>query len=95
MRFRLRRDAGGLVGRAWRHRWTRLFALLVALLLAAWAAMWLTFARGLPSAEKLLTYQPPLPTNVRANDGTPVHSYARERRVELSFDEYPKLLIDA
>jgi penicillin-binding protein 1A len=32
---------------------------------------------------------------VRSYDGTPVHSYARERRVELAFNEYPKLLVDA
>ena len=31
--------------------------------------MWLYFASGLPSSEKLLAYQPPLPTNVRGYDG--------------------------
>ncbi len=37
----------------------------------------------------------PLPTHVRGNDGTPIQSYARERRVELSFNEYPPLLVRA
>ncbi|UVO55964.1 transglycosylase domain-containing protein [Sphingomonas sp. SUN039] len=53
------------------------------------------FLRGLPDARTLLKYEPPLPTNVRGNDGTPVYSYARERRVQLSFPEYPKLLVGA
>ena len=51
--------------------------------------MWVYFASGLPSSQTLLAYQPPLPTNVRGYDGTPVQTFARERRVELSYDEYP------
>ena len=35
------------------------------------AAMWIYFASGLPSAQTLLAYQPPLPTNVRGYDGIP------------------------
>jgi len=53
------------------------------------------FALGLPSSEKLLAYQPPLPTNVRGYDGNPVQTFARERRVELAYDEYPPLVINA
>jgi penicillin-binding protein 1A len=53
------------------------------------------FAAGLPSSEKLLSYQPPLPTNVRGYDGNPVQTFARERRVELAFDEYPPLVVEA
>jgi penicillin-binding protein 1A len=71
---------------------------------AAWAGIatvlmiavaWLLFARNLPSVEQLRTYEPPLPTNIRGADGNPVQSYARERRVELSYPEYPKLLVNA
>jgi penicillin-binding protein 1A len=57
--------------------------------------MWIYFASGLPSSQSLLAYQPPLPTNVRGYDGTPVQTFARERRVELSYDEYPPLVIHA
>ena len=46
-------------------------------------------------SEKLLAYQPPLPTNVRGYDGNPVQTFARERRVELAYDEYPPLVINA
>ncbi len=59
------------------------------------SSVWIWFASGLPSSEKLLGYQPPLPTNVRGYDGNPVQTFARERRVELAFDEYPKVVIDA
>jgi penicillin-binding protein 1A len=51
--------------------------------------------RGLPNAQALINYQPPLPSNVRAIDGTPLRSFARERRVFLPIAETPKLVIDA
>ena len=57
--------------------------------------MWLYFAAGLPSSEKLLAYEPPLPTNVRGYDGEPVQTFARERRVDLSYDEIPPLVVHA
>ena len=53
------------------------------------------FAAGLPSSQKLLAYQPPLPTNVRGYNGNPVQTFARERRVELAYDEYPPLVVNA
>ncbi len=79
----------------WTRRIVRLAAYALGALFILWIAMWLIFARGLPSADALLTYEPPLPTNVRAIDGTPVHSFARERRVQLAFNEYPPQLIHA
>jgi penicillin-binding protein 1A len=83
--------ARGLLSRR-RARWA---AALLGLVLLGWLLIWFLFARGLPSAETLLAYEPPLPTNVRAIDGAPVHSFARERRVQLAYDEYPPLLIRA
>lgn len=73
----------------------RLAVRVVAGLVLAYALIWLVFGRNLPSAESLLTYKPPLPTYVRDVNGNPVHSYARERRVELRYDEYPPLLVKA
>ena len=61
----------------------------------AFALLWLLVIRQLPSVDGLRAYEPPLPTNVRGNDGAPIHSYARERRVELSYAEYPPLMVDA
>jgi penicillin-binding protein 1A len=68
---------------------------LAALGIAALGGFWFVVTRDLPSVEQLRTYEPPLPTNVRAIDGGPIYSYARERRVELSFAEYPPLLVRA
>jgi penicillin-binding protein 1A len=36
-----------------------------------------------------------LPSYVRSADGETVQSFARERRVELAYEEYPQILIDA
>jgi penicillin-binding protein 1A len=98
-RLTLYRDAGGRFGaairNAWQRRWVRILAYLAAVPLVLYFLLWLLFARGLPSAESLLTYQPPLPTNLRGIDGEPVQTFARERRVELAYDEFPQRLIDA
>lgn len=64
-------------------------------LVLVFAITWLYFSAGLPTSEKLLAYQAALPTNVRGYDGDPVGSFARERRVELAFDEYPPLVVHA
>jgi penicillin-binding protein 1A len=94
LKLSLKRDLGW-VARVWANRWTKFAAIIVGFFLLAWLIIWFLFARNLPDARQLLAYEPPLPTNVRAYDGSPIQSYARERRVELAFEEYPKLLIDA
>jgi penicillin-binding protein 1A len=94
LKLSLKRDLGW-IARLWANRWTKFFAGLVGLFLLGWLIIWFFFARNLPDARQLLAYEPPLPTNVRAYDGTPIQSYARERRIELAFDEFPKQLIDA
>jgi penicillin-binding protein 1A len=94
--MRLRRKGSGVAAwfqHNWQHRWFRLLSYAAAAGLVGLAAIWLLFASNLPSVEQLKTYEPPLPTHVRAQDGTPIHSYARERRVQLRFDEYPPLLV--
>src|SRR5436305_10673395 len=85
----------GVVAPIWARVWVRRVTWLFAALFALFAAMWIYFASGLPSSQTLLAYQPPLPTNIRGYDGTPVQTFARERRVELSFDEYPPVLVHA
>src|SRR5258705_1250276 len=79
----------------WEHLWVRRLAWAGLAFFTLFAAVWLYFATGLPSSEKLLAYEPPLPTNVRGNDGDPVQTFARERRVELSYDEFPPTLVQA
>lgn len=96
--FRLRRASGGWRAKlgALRHRrWVKIVAGVVVLAGIGVFVLWLLLARDLPSIDKLRAYEPALPTYVRGIDGMPVHSYARERRVELSYAEYPPLLIRA
>jgi penicillin-binding protein 1A len=79
----------------WRRWWVRWGVYLLGMLAVALGVFWLVFARDLPSVDKLKAYEPPLPTNVRGNDGAPIYSYARERRVELAYNEYPPLMVKA
>src|SRR5579864_6632701 len=79
----------------WAYRWVRLVAWATAALFVLFAAMWIYFASGLPSAQSLLAYKPPLPANVRGYNGDPVQTFARERRVDLSYDEIPPLVVHA
>ncbi|MCX7285147.1 MAG: penicillin-binding protein, partial [Novosphingobium sp.] len=75
----------------WRsRRWFRLANYLLAAALVGWLLLWVTVIRTLPSADRLLTYQPPLPTMVRGINGEIVSSYARERRVQLRFVDFPE-----
>ncbi|MBY0520102.1 MAG: PBP1A family penicillin-binding protein [Sphingomonas sp.] len=96
--FRIRREVGGVRGLlegVWARWWVKLLAILAGVAGLLYALLWVLFARDLPSVDGLRAYEPPLPTNVRAIDGMPIHSYARERRVELSYAEYPPLLVRA
>jgi penicillin-binding protein 1A len=90
-----REDAGDRFARIRRKWWFKVLAWLALLAGLGTIALWALFLRDLPSVDKLRSYEPPLPTNIRAGDGTPLRSYARDRRVELSFEEYPKLMVGA
>jgi len=79
----------------WEKKWVRRLTWTGVGLFSFFAAIWIYFAAGLPSSQTLLAYQPDLPTNVRGYDGTPVQTFARERRVELSYDEYPPMVVQA
>lgn len=87
--------------REWfRERWAgnkafRLTGYALAAIVGFNLILWLTVTRNLPSADRLLTYQPPLPTMVRGIDGQIVYSYARERRVQLRFVDFPKPLVNS
>ena len=98
-RYRIRRDASGVLTwfrDNWRDkRWFRWGAIGLGLLLVIWLIGWALLARNLPDAESLLDYEPPLPSMVRGIDGEIVHSYARERRVQLQFQDFPPQLINA
>jgi penicillin-binding protein 1A len=76
-------------------RWLLAGAVLATLGIAALVLSWLLVGRGLPDAASLANYQSPLPTTLRAADGTPFHSFARERRVYLPYAEIPPVVIQA
>jgi penicillin-binding protein 1A len=86
---------GALRGAWGRSRLVRLGGYGLGALVLAYALVWGTVIRNLPSADSLLTYQPPLPTMVRGADGGIIYSYARERRVQLRFVDFPKPMINA
>jgi penicillin-binding protein 1A len=77
------------------RKWVKRLSIAGAALFGLFAAVWLYFATGLPSADTLLAYQPPLPTKIRSYEGDPVQTFARERRVNLSYDEYPPIVVEA
>ena len=80
----------------WRDsRRFRIGGYLLGGLLALYLLLWVTMLRTLPSADRLLTYQPPLPSMVRGVNGEIVYSYARERRVQLRFVDYPQPVVNA
>ena len=98
-RYRIVRDLSAVTSwfvENWRARLLfRVAALLFALFVAVLIMIWAFLARDLPDAESLLEYETPLPTMVRGIDGEIVHSYARERRVQLQYADFPQQLIEA
>lgn len=96
--YRIKREAGGARARLadlWTRRWFRWISYALLGLFLAIFLIWILFARNLPDAKALLDYEPPLPTMVRGVDGEVVYSFARERRVQLQYQDFPKKLIDA
>ncbi|MDE2436841.1 MAG: transglycosylase domain-containing protein [Sphingomonadales bacterium] len=88
--------AGSWFHEQWQaNRWFRIGGYVLAAIVGLNLLLWATVTRNLPSADSLLTYQPPLPTMVRGVNGEIVYSYARERRVQLRFVDFPKPLINA
>lgn len=97
-RFRIVRDLEGVPGflaRLRRRWWFRILVWLALLAGLATLLLWALVIRNLPSVDQLRAYEPPLPTNVRDGSGLPIHSYARERRIQLSYAEYPKVVVEA
>jgi penicillin-binding protein 1A len=97
--FRIRRGASGRLAafrKAWRERaGLRRFGYVCIAGLIGMTGFWVYLSHDLPDAKTLLKYQPPLPTMVRGIDGEIVYSYARERRVQLRYVDFPRPLVNA
>lgn len=96
--YSVRRGGDGAMAslrEAWSNRWVRWAVYLLGVALVGVLLIWVIFARDLPSAETLVDYEPDLPTMVRGVDGEIINSYARERRVQLQYKDYPVPLIRA
>ncbi|MEM7700457.1 MAG: transglycosylase domain-containing protein [Pseudomonadota bacterium] len=99
IRYRIPRDLGAAwawVIERWRASiWYKLLVLAFVAFVALWIGVFVYLASDLPDAESLLEYETPLPTVVRGIDGAIVHSYARERRVQLQYADFPEGLKQA
>ena len=96
--YRLKREAEGFIGKWqgwWQSKRFRRATYAVSAFVLFLLLFWVLFARNLPDAEALIEYESPLPTVVRDVNGEPFHSYARERRVQLEYADFPKLLVRA
>ena len=96
--YRLKREAEGFIGQWqvwWQSKRFRRATYAVGAFVLFLMLFWVLFARNLPDAEALIEYESPLPTVVRDVNGEPFHSYARERRVQLEYADFPQLLVRA
>ncbi|MGI4878835.1 MAG: penicillin-binding protein 1A [Janthinobacterium lividum] len=78
-----------------RLRWLVVLGFVVLLGAAAAAGLYAWVTTGLPDASKLAEYAAPLPSTVRAGDGSVLTSFTRERRIYLTYDELPPQLVHA
>ena len=98
MSYKLTRSAGGLWERLqvyWQTKWFRLGAYALGAAVLGYMLLWAVLLRNMPDADALTEYESPLPTVVRDINGEPFHSYARERRVQLDYADFPPMLVRA
>jgi penicillin-binding protein 1A len=86
MKSQLKRYLGSLVF---------IFLLCLAVALGATAGVLFVYNSDLPQINSLEDYHPSLVTDVRADDGQIIGSFALERRMVVSYDDIPQLVKDA
>jgi penicillin-binding protein 1A len=86
MKSQLKRYLGSLVF---------IFLLCLAVALGATAGVLFVYNSDLPQINSLEDYHPSLVTDVRADDGQVIGSFALERRIVVSYDDIPQLVKDA
>src|SRR5215471_505013 len=86
MKSQLKRYLGSLVF---------VFLLCLAVALGATAGVLFVYNSDLPQVSSLEDYHPSLITEVHADDGQVIGSFALERRIIKTYDEIPQLVKDA
>lgn len=69
--------------------------LLCSILIGSLAGLLFVYSSDLPEVRALENYQPNVVTELYADDGTPVGSFALQRRILLTYDQIPPVLRDA
>jgi penicillin-binding protein 1A len=71
------------------------FLLLCSILLGAGAGLLFVYASDLPEIRALETYRPTVVTEIYADDGQLVGSFALQRRILMTYEQCPKVLFNA
>jgi penicillin-binding protein 1A len=69
--------------------------LLLAIGLGAVSGLLFVYSSDLPEVRSLEDYQPNVVTELYADDGTPIGSFALQRRILLTYEQIPPVLRDA
>jgi penicillin-binding protein 1A len=71
------------------------FLLLCAIALGAGCGLLFVYASDLPEIRSLETYRPTVVTEIYADDGQMVASFALQRRILMTFEQCPRILYNA
>ena len=71
------------------------FLLLCAIALGVAAGLLFVFASDLPEIHALEDYRPNVVTELYADDGQPIGSFALQRRILITYEQIPRVLKDA
>jgi penicillin-binding protein 1A len=71
------------------------FLLLCSIALGAGAGLLFVYASDLPELRALETYRPTVVTEIYADDGQLVGSFALQRRILMTYEQVPKVLYNA
>jgi penicillin-binding protein 1A len=69
--------------------------LLCAIAIGSAAGLLVVYSSDLPQIQELQNYRPDVVTEVYADDGTSIGSFALQRRILLTYDQIPKIVQDA
>lgn len=68
---------------------------LCAIAVGSAAGLLVVYSSDLPQIQELENYRPDVVTELYADDGAPIGSFAMQRRILLTYDQIPQILRDA